>query len=72
MGDELRRKTGSAAILFMVFGEPDIEVRQADDDQVVVEINSFGRSPEGSDGRLTLNATPLVRHPAARSSGRGS
>ena len=37
MGDDLLKKTG-AGNLFMVFGEPDVEIRQADDGQLVVEI----------------------------------
>ena len=36
MGEDLK-KTG-AGNLFTVFGEPDIEVRETDDDQVVVEL----------------------------------
>lgn len=38
MGDELLKKTG-AGNLFMVFGEPDIEVKAQKDGKVVVEIN---------------------------------
>jgi len=37
MGDELLKKTG-AGNLFMVFGEPDIEITLQQDGQVVVEI----------------------------------
>src|SRR2546425_6042402 len=37
MGADLLKKTG-AGNLFMVFGEPDLSIRQTDDDQVVVEI----------------------------------
>jgi adenine-specific DNA-methyltransferase len=37
MGADLLKKTG-AGNLFMVFGEPDVEIRRIDDDQVVVEI----------------------------------
>ncbi len=37
MGDELLKKTG-AGNLFMVFGEPDVEIRPQPDDQLVVEI----------------------------------
>jgi adenine-specific DNA-methyltransferase len=37
MGDELLKKTG-AGNLFMVFGEPDLEVTTTDDGQLVVEI----------------------------------
>ncbi len=37
MGAELLKKTG-AGNLFMVFGEPDVEIRRTEDDQVVVEI----------------------------------
>ncbi|CCF83308.1 site-specific DNA-methyltransferase [Nitrolancea hollandica] len=38
MGDELLKKTG-AGNLFMVFGEPDIEIKKQHDGQIVVEIN---------------------------------
>ncbi|MFH1097775.1 MAG: site-specific DNA-methyltransferase [Candidatus Desantisbacteria bacterium] len=37
MGDELLKKTG-AGNLFMVFGEPDVEIRKQQDGQVIVEI----------------------------------
>jgi len=37
MGDELLKKTG-AGNLFMVFGEPDVEIKQQPDGQVSVEI----------------------------------
>ncbi len=37
MGDELLKKTG-AGNLFMVFGEPDLKVKQTKDGQVVVEL----------------------------------
>lgn len=37
MGDELLKKTG-AGNLFMVFGEPDVELKKQKDGQVVVEI----------------------------------
>jgi adenine-specific DNA-methyltransferase len=40
MGDELLKKTG-AGNLFMVFGEPDVEVRQAEDGKIVVEIRGL-------------------------------
>ncbi|HVM31189.1 MAG TPA: site-specific DNA-methyltransferase [Candidatus Limnocylindrales bacterium] len=40
MGDELLKKTGSGN-LFMVFGEPDIEVSQASDGMVTVEIRGL-------------------------------
>ena len=38
MGDELLKKTGSGN-LFMVFGEPDVELRRLDGDQLEVEIH---------------------------------
>jgi adenine-specific DNA-methyltransferase len=38
MGDELLKKTG-AGNLFMVFGEPDVEIKKQKDRQFVVEIN---------------------------------
>jgi adenine-specific DNA-methyltransferase len=37
MGDELLKKTG-AGNLFMVFGEPDVEIRKQKNKQLVVEI----------------------------------
>jgi adenine-specific DNA-methyltransferase len=40
MGDELLKKTG-AANLFMVFGEPDIKIEDAPENQVVVEIRGL-------------------------------
>ncbi|MCH8046974.1 MAG: site-specific DNA-methyltransferase, partial [Planctomycetes bacterium] len=40
MGDELLKKTG-AGNLFMVFGEPDVDLRTTDDDQMVVEIRGL-------------------------------
>jgi len=40
MGDELLKKTGSGN-LFMVFGEPDIEVRTVGDGQVTVEVRGL-------------------------------
>ncbi|CAN5772018.1 site-specific DNA-methyltransferase [soil metagenome] len=40
MGDELLKKTGSGN-LFMVFGEPDIDVRQTDDGMMTVEIRGL-------------------------------
>jgi adenine-specific DNA-methyltransferase len=40
MGDELLKKTGSGN-LFMVFGEPDIEVRTGADGQLTVEIRGL-------------------------------
>ena len=40
MGDELLKKTG-AANLFMIFGEPDMEIRRTEDGKVVVEIKGL-------------------------------
>ena len=37
MGDDLLKKTG-AGNLFMVFGEPDVEIERTDDGEVVVEV----------------------------------
>ena len=37
MGDELLKKTG-AGNLFMVFGEPDVEITRQEDEQMVIEI----------------------------------
>jgi adenine-specific DNA-methyltransferase len=40
MGDELLKKTGSGN-LFMVFGEPDSEVKPTDDDRLTLEIHGL-------------------------------
>jgi adenine-specific DNA-methyltransferase len=40
MGDELLKKTGTGN-LFMVFGEPDIDVRRVGEDQIEVEIRGL-------------------------------
>jgi adenine-specific DNA-methyltransferase len=40
MGDELLKKTGTGN-LFMVFGEPDIDVRPADNNQLQVEVRGL-------------------------------
>jgi adenine-specific DNA-methyltransferase len=40
MGDELLKKTG-AGNLFMIFGEPDIDIRRQEDGKVVVEIKGL-------------------------------
>ena len=40
MGDELLKKTG-AGNLFMVFGEPDIELHRRDDGRLIVEIHGL-------------------------------
>jgi adenine-specific DNA-methyltransferase len=40
MGDELLKKTGTGN-LFMVFGEPDIDVRPTDDGRITVEIRGL-------------------------------
>lgn len=40
MGDELLKKTGSGN-LFMVFGEPDVDIRQENDGQIIAEIKGL-------------------------------
>lgn len=40
MGDELLKKTG-AGNLFMIFGEPDVEIKHLKDDQIQVEIHGL-------------------------------
>jgi adenine-specific DNA-methyltransferase len=40
MGDELLKKTGTGN-LFMVFGEPDIDVRQVGEGQLEVQIKGL-------------------------------
>ena len=38
MGDELLKKTGTGN-LFMIFGEPDVEIKKRNNGQIIVEIN---------------------------------
>lgn len=40
MGDELLKKTG-AGNLFMVFGEPDVEIKKQNDGMIMVELNGL-------------------------------
>jgi len=40
MGDELLKKTG-AGNLFMVFGEPDVDIRDSEDEKIIVEIKGL-------------------------------
>ena len=42
MGDELLKKTG-AGNLFMVFGEPDVDIKRRKNGQIIVEIRGSGR-----------------------------
>jgi adenine-specific DNA-methyltransferase len=54
MGDELLKKTG-AGNLFMVFGEPDVDVRSSDD-QIVVEVNGVDVY-DPTTGQVRSNST---------------
>jgi adenine-specific DNA-methyltransferase len=52
MSDELLKKTG-AGNLFMVFGEPDVDIRREKSGQIVVEIKGvdvYGKRPEFPSG----------------------
>ena len=60
MGDELLKKTG-AGNLFMVFGEPDVEIKKQTDGKLVVEIKGVdvydpttGADPQQLDRRHRL------------------
>ena len=55
MGDELLKKTG-AANLFMVFGEPDVDVRQQQDGKLVVEIKGLDIY-DPTTGQIRANTT---------------
>ncbi len=55
MGDELLKKTG-AGNLFMVFGEPDVEVRRQKDGQIVVEIKGLDIY-DPTTGQIRSNST---------------
>ena len=55
MGDELLKKTGSGN-LFMVFGEPDIEIEHQDDGKLVVEINGVDVY-DPTTGQIRSNST---------------
>lgn len=55
MGDEFLKKTG-AANLFMVFGEPDIEVKKLKDGQVQVEIKGLDIY-DPTTGEIRSNST---------------
>jgi adenine-specific DNA-methyltransferase len=55
MGDELLKKTG-AANLFMVFGEPDVDVRQQQDGKLVVEIKGLDIY-DPTTGQIRSNST---------------
>jgi len=55
MGDEFLKKTG-AANLFMVFGEPDLDVRKDDDGKLVVEIKGLDIY-DPTTGQIRSNTT---------------
>ena len=55
MGDELLKKTGSGN-LFMVFGEPDVELRRLDGDQLEVEIHG-GDVYDPTTGQVRSSST---------------
>ena len=58
MGDELLKKTG-AGNLFMVFGEPDVEITKQKDGKLVVEIKGVDvyDPTTGADPQLTPPTT---------------
>lgn len=55
MGDELLKKTGSGN-LFMVFGEPDIEIEHQDEGKLIVEINGVDVY-DPTTGQIRSNST---------------
>jgi len=58
MGADLLKKTG-AGNLFMVFGEPDVEIRRTDDDQIVVEIRGVDVY-DPTTGQVRSNTTDHI------------
>jgi adenine-specific DNA-methyltransferase len=58
MGDELLKKTGSGN-LFMVFGEPDIDVERQPDGKLVVEIKGLDVY-DPTSGELRSNTTDQI------------
>jgi adenine-specific DNA-methyltransferase len=55
MGDEFLKKTG-AANLFMVFGEPDIEIKKSKDGKIEVEIKGLDIY-DPTTGQIRNNST---------------
>ena len=55
MGDELLKKTG-AGNLFMVFGEPDVEIRKADLSRLYVKLNGLDVY-DPTTGEIRSNST---------------
>jgi adenine-specific DNA-methyltransferase len=55
MGDELLKKTG-AGNLFMVFGEPDVEIRKADSSRLYVVLNGLDVY-DPTTGEIRSNST---------------
>ncbi len=55
MGDELLKKTG-AGNLFMVFGEPDIDIRRTSDGQIIVAIKGLDIY-DPTTGQIRSNST---------------
>jgi adenine-specific DNA-methyltransferase len=55
MGDELLKKTGTGN-LFMVFGEPDVEITKQPDEQIVVEIRGVDVY-DPTTGQIRNNST---------------
>jgi len=55
MGDELLKKTGSGN-LFMVFGEPDIEIEHQDDGKLAVEVKGVDVY-DPTTGQIRSNST---------------
>lgn len=58
MGDELLKKTG-AGNLFMVFGEPDVDIRKQGDGQIVVEIRGVDVY-DPTTGEIRSNSTDEI------------
>jgi len=58
MGDELLKKTG-AGNLFMVFGEPDLDIRKQGDGQIVVEVRGVDVY-DPTTGEIRSNSTDEI------------
>ena len=65
MGDELLKKTG-AGNLFMVFGEPDVEITKQKDGQIVVEIKGVDVY-DPTTGQIRSASTDDIAFTARRS-----
>ena len=69
MGDELLKKTG-AGNLFMVFGDPDLDVRKTKDGELEVEIRGLDIYDRCARRSTRPRGPRCIARPAGRSSGR--